>query len=141
MLDDPRFTTMLRLVQLVLGYMVAVHLATCSWHRLVVYQHNQRDRDETDEPSWVQMHPTFFEMHFAARYALCAQNAFQLLLGQSYSVTTLEHFAACLGMLVGALINASVFGTVAVLMQALDAEKNQFKQKMDSVNTMMRFCG
>ena len=48
---------------------------------------------------------------------------------------------ASIALIVGAMINANIFGNMAVLLQELNKKASKFREKMDTAKTSMRNMG
>lgn len=51
------------------------------------------------------------------------------------------YFYASMALIVGAMINANIFGNMAVLLQELNKKAASFREKMDIAKTSMRNMG
>ena len=47
-------------------------------------------------------------------------------------------FVGTYAILVGAIVNANIFGNLAVLIQAMNLKQTQFQEKIDTANTAMK---
>lgn len=73
------------------------------------------------------------------QYTVCFYNAVLMLNGGETgprNLTQLQSLSVIL--LVGALINATIFGNMAVVVQNLNKKSSEFLKKMDTANTAMK---
>lgn len=120
----------LRFVRLLGIVFVTSHVLSCYWY-FIAHEWKQHIQDGTFKPQ-----------NLSELYALC----WSLVIGclnasPPIMYTATEAVSVGVFMLIGNLIQASVFGAVAVLLSSFDEEEAQYNQKLITVYERCRFLG
>lgn len=123
----------LKLFQLIFYLIMYVHCCGCIWWLLI-----------KDSVKWV---PLFwygdsdnwflvYSQNYTYQYCASIHTAMMVMTGNCIGPrTTGQIVAAAFGLFMGAIINANIFGELAVLITGLSSKNNDFQNKMTQVNT------
>lgn len=133
-LENFRFANAWRLIRLMAFFMACMHLVGCVWHFVAT-----TIEDETTDPNvWTNV-AGLADAGLKKRYWTSVYQALLMLVGENVEpATDTETSFAIVFMLYGAILSATLFGQVAVLLQNTDSTNRLYQSTMDSVNQNMR---
>ena len=79
-----------------------------------------------------------YDSSIPMQYFCALHGAILLMTGNDVGPrTSLQVYLGAFGLFTGAMINANIFGELAVLITSVSSKTNSFQQKMTQVNTMI----
>lgn len=124
----------LRLIKLIFFLVMYMHWQACGWYIMV--KGNEIWIPPLD---WVWVGTHLYEEPTSYKYWTCMFHSASLLSGNDIgprNVAQLLFWTTAL--LVCAIINANIFGNIAVLVSSMNRKLTQFQDKIDTVNTAMK---
>jgi len=125
-LDQLAAANFLRIAKLMTGYVLCVHWCACGWFFLAKFE---------EDGSWLETHEVL-EASMETQYGLCFNWALTTVLPGSGVVVpqnNRERAYSDVVMIMGALMNAFVFGNVAALIQSFDAIQGQYTKQVETI--------
>lgn len=124
------YASFVRLTRLMVFFLSCIHWIGCAWHWLALL--------EGDEPSiWIDVWE-IREAPLLRQYVASVYAGMCMLVGENLDPqTTTERVFALVTMCFGAGMTASLFGQVALVLQTVNAEVTQFRERMQSTNNSM----
>lgn len=130
--DDVKMS--LKLGKLIFFLIMYIHCVGCFWFFIV----NQDQKwipaiDDTSDPSEYYDNQSFY------KYSVSVYQALLVLTGNDITPKGLFQVMIVSVMLfAGSIINANIFGNLAVLLQQLNRKSNEFQEKVDNANSAMK---
>jgi len=130
--DDIKMS--LKLVKLVFFLVMYIHCQGCAWYIIV------RDNEEWIPPlDYVWITTEIYEDTISMKYWNAIYHSTLLLAGNDIGPRRDIQLIFCVStLLICAIINANIFGNLAVLVSALNRKSTKFQEKLDTVNTAMK---
>jgi CRP-like cAMP-binding protein len=130
--------TGVHLMKLLLVVLLLMHWITCGWNLVGVDWRcgGLPLLDVVDEGDGVEACPTPL---FWPLYTSCLFQACRSLFGDGEAFTVSEKFYFAVVVLIGAIMQASVFGSVANLLRSFDEDRHAFEHKLEMVRHKMEF--
>ncbi|EQC34643.1 hypothetical protein SDRG_07964 [Saprolegnia diclina VS20] len=121
-----RYAHLVRLLALILGLAVIIHVLACVWYGVIA------------DPNWV--HDMYLANASAVDvYVLSYYYTITAVYGQSTTMQTNSEYAfSTIVIVLGSLLIALVYGNVAVLVDHFYDEQNSYKHKMESLFASMQ---
>ncbi len=111
--------------------MILTHWSACIWHAAL------DDSDDAGQ-SWLRNISEDRQKTPWRLYVTCANGAFLMLCGENIGATTTkEEMVSMLLMLIGACVQATIFGQVALLISNSNSIIGKFKEKQEVMNENM----
>jgi CRP-like cAMP-binding protein len=127
----------LKLLKLVFYLIIYIHFIACIFYYIV-----QQQKQWIPGLDFIYGETTFFENSSTMRYLSVMYHAVMLIgLNEVYSHTTLECFAVAFLMLLSSMVNANIFGVIAVLVSEANKSMTDFQEQLDTSNTAMSNLG
>ena len=124
-------------MKLIFFLILYLHTLACSWYFLV-----SQTKDYVPPQDYMYVKTDLFEQTFPYKYFVSAYMALAMLNGGECGPRDTEQLLfACTFILIGAIITANIFGTMAVIVEALNRKEAKFQQKLDLANTSMKNMG
>jgi len=123
-IDDMLQASAFRLLRLMSVVLILIHWTACAW-MVISYTHIEESEIQT---TWEQ-------------YSTCFFQAAAMLFGQglfTVPTTIKQELFASVMTLVGAALQATAFGSVAVLLATFDEEEAQYNKRMVDIGRRMR---
>lgn len=131
---EEEFKQTLNLFKLVLNLLLFVHVTGCIWFNII-----------NIEKKWVPTYDyitgttEFYERGIYSQFITCFYTGVLVLNGNEIGPRTqLEVIFVTFILLVSAIINAHIFGSLAVIIQELSKKSARFYEKLDIANTTMK---
>ena len=130
--DDLKMS--LKLGKLIFYLIMYIHCVGCLWYYIVSQDQTWIPAiDSTDDPS------EFYDSESFYKYAVSVYQALLVLTGNDITPKGLFQVIVVSVMLfAGSIINANIFGNLAVLLQQLNRKSNEFQEKVDNANSAMK---
>lgn len=130
--DDIKMS--LKLVKLVFFLVMYIHCQGCAWHMIV--KGNEKWIPPLD---YVYITTEIYNDTISMRYWNAIYHSTLLLAGNDIGPRRDLQLIFCVTtLLICAIINANIFGNLAVLVSALNRKSTKFQEKIDTVNTAMK---
>lgn len=114
--------------------MVYLHCYTCMWWYIAI--RSKQWMPPMDQAFDIDY--SIYTSHFLKQYLYSLLYAVQVCLGSDiFPTNTLETAVSAIGLFVGGLINANIFGELAMIFSELDKNYKIFQAKIAVVNTAM----
>lgn len=124
----------LRIFKMVLFLIVYLHCFTCYWWQ--VANKTQIWIPPVDQPSG--KYYSLYSKAFAQQYLYALYSTVLNCLGNDIQPRDVYQTAICgLGLVLGALINANIFGELSLILSGLNINEKMFQSKLARVNTAM----
>jgi hypothetical protein len=113
-------------------FVILTHWSACMWHAAL-----DDSSDDTGQ-SWLRNISEDRQQNPWRLYVTCANAAFLMLYGENIGATTTkEEMVSMLLMLIGACVQATIFGQVALLISNNNSIIGKFKEKQEVMNENM----
>jgi CRP-like cAMP-binding protein len=130
--DDIKMS--LKLVKLVFFLVMYIHCQGCLWH--IIVQGNEEWIPPLD---YVFVTTEIYDDTVSMKYFNAVYHSTLLLAGNDIGPRgDFQLFFCVATLLICAIINANIFGNLAVLVSALNRKATKFQDKLDTVNTAMK---
>eukprot|EP00347_Sterkiella_histriomuscorum_P003990 403362169 len=130
--QDTKMT--LKLIKLIFFLLMYIHLTGCAWFYLVNYQQTW-----VPPADYIFNDTLLYKQDVRFQYWLSFYTSAQYLTSNDQSPhSNWEIIFGVFACALGAILNANLFGQLAVIVQNLNMRQNQFQQKLDSANTAMK---
>lgn len=124
----------LRIFKMVLFLSVYLHCYTCLWWQMVKF--TKQWIPPMDQSFGIDY--SIYDAHFGKQYLYSLLYAVQVCLGSDvFPTDSVETMMSAIGLFVGGLINANIFGELAMIFSELDKTEKIFQSKIAIVNTAM----
>ena len=127
----------LELCNLVFSLILYIHLAGCLWH----YIHK-------DPKNWIPpldymfVKTDLYDRDTMYQYWITFYHAVMMLNGNEVGPRTfIQYFFVSIFLVVGMVLNANIFGNMAVLLQEINKKSSRFRGKLDTAKTAMNNLG
>lgn len=118
---------------LTLYLLLWVHFVACLWFAVV-----KMEKEWVPVPDWMTGETEFWSEDVWTQYFTCFYTSIWLLVGGEVGArNTLEAAVGAVFMVLGALLNAILFGEISVLISNLNAKRAWFQNVMSSAMTTM----
>lgn len=125
----------IRIFQLLMVLIVLIHWLSCIWFLLV----SEGERKWIPTKDMDAYKTDFFEKDVWTQYSIVYYYAILLILGNDIApVTTLEMAFGVSVMILGAIVTAFIFGTMASLMALINKKDSNYQEQLDMVSQTMR---
>ena len=125
----------LKLFKLCLFLLLYIHCSACFLFFVATVQKSWKP----GQVSYYGNEVDFFDLDFFNQYTLAFYNALLAMLGNEiYPTSLLMFWYANFALLLGALINANIFGTIVVIVQTFNRRQQILQDRMDVANTSMK---
>ena len=123
---------LMRFGRMFIGVFLLVHWFACTYYAVAIMTSEEAD------PYLARL----AELSPRERYLIELYNALSMMLGerQDGEPDGRRASVAMVAMLTGALVVATVFGNVAVLITSINISKTRLQEKMDRINESMKSC-
>ena len=130
--DDLKMT--LKLLKLVYFLLLYIHFAACIWWFIV-----KNDKNWIPQMDYMFLATdTYDNFSVTKQYLQCFYHSIILLGGSGIGHrNNTQIINSIIVLLIGAIINANIFGNMAVIVQDLNAKASRFQEKIDTANTSM----
>ena len=123
----------MKLAKLLFFLLVYLHMAGCGWFLII-----KQSRVWVPPVDYLEGSTVFYESALVNQYFMSFYTSCQFLTSNDYFPSEdLEILYACCCCLAGALLNANLFGQLAVLVQNLNRKAAALQKKIDISNTAM----
>lgn len=127
----------LKLVKLVFYLTIYIHFITCIFYYVVDWE-----KEWLPGFDFPYGKSNFFNEDITKRYLIIMYHAVMLIgLNEVYAHTTNELFIMSFLMLISSMVNANIFGIIAVLVSEANKGMTQFQEQIDTSNTAMSNLG
>ena len=111
-----------------------LHMIGCCWFYLV-----SQKRDWVPPLDYMFVETHIFEEEPMFQYWSSFYHAVQMLAGNEVGPRNTESVVfVAIVLIIGAIINAKIFGNMAVIIQELNKKASRFQEKIDAANTAMK---
>ena len=133
--DELKMT--LKLCNLVFYLVLYIHLAGCTWH----YVHNG-PKNWVPPLDYMFVMTDLYDRDLYYQYSIAFYHAILMLNGNEVGPRdTSQYIFVSTSLVVGAMLNANIFGNMAVLLQEINKKASKFQEKIDLANTAMMNMG
>jgi len=125
---------LIKVCQLVFSLFLFVHCLACFWYFIA-------DQEEVWVPplDFLTTKTTLYTNPIEFKYYISMYTAVLMLGGNEIGPrTAIEIIFICIGLVLCAIINANIFGEMAVLVQMASRKTAQFQEHIDTANTAMK---
>lgn len=127
----------LKLIKLIFLLMIYIHCFGCAWFLII--------KDTEDGPyfwmpplDYLWVDTNFYSSSSEYQYLMCVYHSVLVLTGNDIGPRGWFQLLVCaLFVLFGAIINANIFGELAVLLAAMNRKQTKFAEQIDTANTAM----
>jgi CRP-like cAMP-binding protein len=129
--------TTLKLWNLVFLLILYIHLVGCTWY----YIYND-EKDWIPPLDYMYVKTDLYDKSLYYQYLSAFYHSILMLNGNEVGPRNfIEYVFVCTALVVGAMLNANIFGNMAVLLQEMNKKSSKFREKMDTAKTAMRNMG
>ena len=123
-----------KVLELIFTLIVLIHCLACFWYYVV-----DRDKDWVPPLDFIHLKTNLYNEGTFKKYFSSVYHAIMMLNGGEVGPrTVLELIFVSIIMLAGAIINANIFGNMAVLIQNMNRKDTKFQEQIDTANTAMK---
>ena len=124
----------LKLFNLIFSLLLYIHFVGCIWYFVI-----RLDDDWIPPLDYMFVRTEFFEQSLNFQYWHCFYHAVLMLNGDEIGPRTIKALWFISGILIlGAVINANIFGNLAVIIGEMNKKASRFQEKIDTANTAMK---
>lgn len=124
----------LKMAKLVFFLVMYLHCLACAWFYIVDWK-----KIWLPPLDYVYVTTEFYEEDLTHKYASSAYHAVMMLTGNDLGARdAFQLFFVAIFVTVGAIINANIFGELAVILASLNRRATMFQAKLDIANTAMK---
>ncbi|CAI2375579.1 unnamed protein product [Moneuplotes crassus] len=130
--DDIKLS--LKLMRLVFFLVTYLHCLGCCWYYIVI------DNEEWMPPlDYVWVKTEFYQKNIPFKYSMSLYHAVLLFTGNDIGPRgTFQLLFVSFFVVMGAIINANLFGQLAVILSAMNRKASLFQEKFDIITTAMK---
>ena len=130
--DDIKLS--LRLFKLVFFLILYLHWQGCLWYYIVI-----KDQKWIPSIDYNFSSSSFYSKRLFFQYWTCLYQSVQIFAGGDVGPLTTLQLAYCsFFIMIGAIINANLFGQLAVIFSSLNRKASNFQEKFDSTTSTMK---
>lgn len=123
-----------KVLELIFTLIVLIHCLACFWYYVV-----DRDQDWVPPLDFIHVKTNLYNEGTFKKYFSSVYHAIMMLNGGEVGPrTVIELIFVSVIMLAGAIINANIFGNMAVLIQNMNRKDTKFQEQIDTANTAMK---
>ena len=127
----------LKLCNLVFSLILYIHLVGCTWHYIY-----KVDENWIPPLDYMYVRTDLYDRDIIYQYWIAFYHSILMLNGNEVGPRSLiEYIFVSATLIVGAMLNANIFGNMAVLLQEINKKSSRFRGKMDTSKTAMRNMG
>lgn len=121
----------LKLAQIIFLILLYIHITGCIWYYII-------KQDQNWEP--IQgVSQNLYSMEFGNKFFVIFYTSISCLCGNDiYPASLTQYFVAGLNLLMGAILQATMFGQVAGIVDTMSRKSQAFQRKVDIANTTMK---
>ena len=136
----------LNLSKLVFYLIQILHVIACAWYFITLLNANYIDEEDYDM-TWI---PPLDWLNYKAsdlfkiytpngeRYVMCLYHAVLMLGSNEMGPNNTAELMFCVGALISTnIMNAQIFGEMAVLVQLIQKKASNYQEKLDAANSVM----
>jgi hypothetical protein len=121
----------LRLIQTIFLIFLYIHITACLWFMIIKSQSNWEPSQGLDKK--------FMEYGFSDKFFITIYQSILALCGNDiFPVSRFQFFWSCGLLLCGAMLQATMFGQVAGIVQSMNRKSQAFQERIDVANTSMK---
>lgn len=121
----------LRLIQTIFLIFLYIHITACLWFMIIKSQRNWEPSQGLDKK--------FMEYGFSDKFFITIYQSILALCGNDiFPVSRFQFFWSCGLLLCGAMLQATMFGQVAGIVQSMNRKSQAFQERIDVANTSMK---
>ena len=121
----------LRLMQTIFLIFLYIHITGCFWYLIV-------KQDAEWEPPQ-NLDQKFTALDFGDKFFISIYTSILALCGNDMSPASLfQYFCSCQLLIFGAILQATIFGQVAAIVQSMSRKSTAFQAKIDTANQSMK---
>jgi hypothetical protein len=143
---------LLNLIKFTFYLWLLVHVLGCSWYMAISinkdnYDEEGRSKRWYSPTDWMNasaanMFKTDYEWGWGHQYLISLYHAVLMLGSNEIGPVNTEEMAFCVaGLIMTSLINAQIFGEMAVLITVMQKKKTNYQEKLDAANNAMAKIG
>ena len=130
--DDIKLS--LKLLKLIFFLIIYLHCLGCSWYYLII-----DDKDWMPPLDYVWVATDFYEKGWIYKYIMSVYHAVLMFTGNDIGPrSTLEVSFVSFFVMLGAIMNANLFGQLAVILSSMNRKASIFQEKFDITTTAMK---
>lgn len=146
---DENFKHSVQIIKLVWVFVITIHWTACAWNMIgnewrchdanVDMFGSFEETDDREAELTGVISDGACETSLIGVYTACLYQACRSLCGDGEAYTHAEQIVFTIIVVIGAIVQASVFGSVANLVRSFDADTRTFEHKLDHVRYKMAF--
>lgn len=124
----------LKIIRLIFFLVIYLHLIACLWYFLV-----RIDNEWMPPLDYVWVKTDFYELSIPMKYYLSLYHSVLMLTGNDIGPRgAYQVLFVAIAISMGAIINAQLFGELALIVSAMNMKNTRFQEKLDVANAAMK---
>lgn len=130
--DDIKLS--LKLIKLIFFLCLYLHCLGCAWYYIVI-----NDKDWIPPYDYVWVGTEFYDLDLTYKYCSSVYHAVLMFTGNDIGPRdTFQAAFVAFFVMIGAILNANLFGQLAVILSAMNRKASLFQEKFDITTTTMK---